>query len=155
MEPTESILVGEGDAGQRLDAFAAKALGVSRGYVRRLLGRGHLSLRGRSTAKGTILRTGDCLEVRPFRHPDQGPAPDPEVQPVLIAEADGLLALDKPAGVPTHPLDYEERGTLLNGLLAVRPEVAGIGEGGLRSGVVHRLDTDTSGVQLFAVREEA
>ena len=155
VEPPDSILVGERNAGQRLDVFAAAALGVSRGYVRRLLARGQLSLRGRSTAKGSILRAGDRLDVRPFRHPDEGPAADPEVSPVLIAEADGLLALDKPAGIPTHPLDYEERGTLLNGLLALRPELAGIGEGGLRSGVVHRLDTGTSGVQLFAVREEA
>jgi 23S rRNA pseudouridine1911/1915/1917 synthase len=30
-----------------------------------------------------------------------------------------------------------------------------VGEGGLRSGVVHRLDVDTSGVLLFAHEEEA
>ena len=44
--------------------------------------------------------------------------------------------------------------TLLNAVLSRRPEIDGVGEGGLRSGVVHRLDVDTSGVQLFATRSE-
>jgi 23S rRNA pseudouridine1911/1915/1917 synthase len=33
--------------------------------------------------------------------------------------------------------------------------VQGVGEGGLRSGVVHRLDVETSGVLLFALEESA
>ena len=37
--------------------------------------------------------------------------------------------------------------------MARRPEVQGVGEAGLRSGVVHRLDVDTSGVLLFATEE--
>jgi 23S rRNA-/tRNA-specific pseudouridylate synthase len=43
----------------------------------------------------------------------------------------------------------------LNALIARHPEIHGVGEGGLRSGVVHRLDVDTSGVLLFATAEEA
>jgi 23S rRNA pseudouridine1911/1915/1917 synthase len=38
---------------------------------------------------------------------------------------------------------------------ARHPEIQGVGEGGLRSGVVHRLDVDTSGVVLFASAEPA
>jgi len=71
----------------------------------------------------------------------------------VLGEGEGWIALDKPAGVPVHPLAPGERGTLLNALVARHPEVTGIGEGGLRSGVVHRLDVDTSGVLLFALEE--
>jgi hypothetical protein len=49
-----------------------------------------------------------------------------------------------------HPLAAGERGTLLGAVVARHPEIQGIGEGGLRSGVVHRLDVDTSGAMLLA-----
>jgi 23S rRNA pseudouridine1911/1915/1917 synthase len=73
----------------------------------------------------------------------------------VLAERDGLIAIDKPAGVAVHPLAPDELGTVLNALVALRPGIAGVGEGGLRSGVVHRLDPGTSGVLVFATRDEA
>jgi 23S rRNA pseudouridine1911/1915/1917 synthase len=96
------------------------------------------------------LHDGDRIDLLEFRHPKEGPAPNPDLEVRVIREEAGLVAVEKPAGMPTHPLDYDERGTLLNGLLARYPGLAGVGEGGLLSGVVHRLDVHTSGVQLFA-----
>ena len=52
-----------------------------------------------------------------------------------------------------HPLSEDETGTVLGAAAARHPEIVGVGEGGLRSGVVHRLDVDTSGVLLMATRE--
>lgn len=145
----------EVDAGHRLDLFLVERLGIPRGYARRLLGRERVQLGGRPAAKGTILRRGDRVQVRPFRHPDAGPPAAPEIAIRVLREADGLLAVDKPAGLPTHPFDCEERATVLNGLLARYPGLLGIGEGGVRSAVVHRLDTLTSGVLLFATLDES
>jgi 23S rRNA pseudouridine1911/1915/1917 synthase len=71
----------------------------------------------------------------------------------VLASGAGWVALDKPAGMPVHPLRSEETGTLLNALVARHPEVQGVGEGGLRSGVAHRLDVDTSGVVLFGTEQ--
>ncbi len=60
--------------------------------------------------------------------------------------------MDKPPGIAVHPLAEGETGTLLNAVVARFPKIQGVGEeGGLRSGVVHRLDTNTSGVMLFAL----
>ncbi len=64
------------------------------------------------------------------------------------------MAVEKPAGLPTHPLDFEETKTALNALLARYPELGGVGDGGLQSGVLHRLDTHTSGVLLFSTRDD-
>ncbi len=136
--------------GKRLDLFLADALDLPRGYMRRLLERGYVRLRGLPGAKGATLREGDRIEVAPFHHPDLGPRPTPELEIQVLVEREGLIAVDKPAGLPTHPLDFEERDTVMNALLARYPDLAGVGEGGLRSGVVHRLDTFTSGVLLFA-----
>lgn len=149
------MVVSPAEAGERLDSYVAERLGLSRRHVVRLLRRERVTLGGRPAAKGTLLRAGDRLEVLPFRGVAEGPPPDPAVQLTVLAEAHGLVAVDKPAGVPTHPLDLEERGTVLSGLLVERPELVGVGEGGVRSGVVHRLDTGTSGVLVFASEERA
>jgi 23S rRNA pseudouridine1911/1915/1917 synthase len=76
--------------------------------------------------------------------------PQPDLALAVLAGGSGWLAVDKPAGMPVHPLRDLETGTVLNALVARRPEVQGVGEAGLRSGVVHRLDVDTSGVLLMA-----
>jgi 23S rRNA pseudouridine1911/1915/1917 synthase len=147
------------EAGRRLDVFLAERLSLSRTEVRRLLGRGAVALDGRplgGSAKGMALAAGARVGVAPFSRPDERRAlPDPDAPLVVLASGPGWLALDKPAGVPVHPLREEERGTVLNAVVARHPELHGVGEGGLRSGVVHRLDVDSSGVLLVALEEGA
>jgi 23S rRNA pseudouridine1911/1915/1917 synthase len=52
-----------------------------------------------------------------------------------------------------HPLEEDERGTLLGAAIARYPQIQGVGEQGLRSGIVHRLDVDTSGCLLVATEQ--
>jgi 23S rRNA pseudouridine1911/1915/1917 synthase len=154
-------VAGAADAGKRLDVFLAERLALSRAQTRRLLARGAVSLDGRplaADAKGIPLAEGVRVEVEPFRAPEhQRALPDDEAAASLrvLAEGPGWLAVDKPPGMPVHPLREDERGTVLNAVAVRHPEIHGVGEGGLRSGVVHRLDVDTSGVLLLATREES
>jgi 23S rRNA pseudouridine1911/1915/1917 synthase len=151
--------VAAAEARRRLDVFLAERLSLSRAEVRRLLERGAVAVDGRpvaGSAKGTALAAGARVEVAPFSRPDERrPLPDPEAPLAVLASGSGWLAVDKPAGVPVHPLREDERGTVLNAVIARHPELFGVGEGGLRSGVVHRLDVDTSGVLLVATAEPA
>lgn len=155
MEPEQTIEIGASQAGERLDAVVARALGLSRGWVRKLLDAERVLLAGRPAAKGTILREGDRIEVLPFARPEAGPLANPELVLEVVREAAGLVAVDKPAGMAVHPLDPDETDTALNALVARFPEIVGVGEAGLRSGVVHRLDPGTSGVLVFGVRADA
>src|SRR5690606_17413297 len=147
------------EAGARLDAWLAARLGVGRTAVRALLERGAVRVDGRRAGrghKGAALAAGACVVVEGFAPPAARRAPaEPERPLVVLASGPGWLAVDKPPGVPVHPLREGERGTLAGAVLARRPEMAGVGEGGLRSGVVHRLDVDTSGVVLFATEAAA
>jgi len=149
--------VSEAEAGARLDVFLARVLPASRGQVRALLAARGVSVDGGGVdlgAKGRILAAGQRVALsEPTVAAASAPEPEPEAELRVLAAGDGWLALDKPAGMPVHPLAPGERGTLLNALVARHPEVTGVGEGGLRSGVVHRLDVDTSGVLLFATGE--
>ncbi len=152
-----SFRIREGEAGARLDVFLARVLPASRGQVRALLSAGGVRVDGSAVdlgAKGRILRVGQSVGLsEPTLAAASAPEPEPEAPLTVLARGAGWLAVDKPAGTPVHPLAPGERGTLLNALVARHPEVTGVGEGGLRSGVVHRLDVDTSGVLLFATEE--
>ncbi len=156
---SRALTVAEEDRGRRLDVFLAEKLHLSRAQARRLLARGDVSIDGRrvaTAAKGEALWAGATVRVAPFTRPEsQQPLPEPDAPLVVLARGPGWLAVENPSGVPVHPLAPEECGTLLNALIARHPELQGVGEGGLRSGVVHRLDVDTSGVLLFASEEEA
>jgi 23S rRNA pseudouridine1911/1915/1917 synthase len=147
--------VAAAEAGARLDVVLAARLGVGRAAVRALLERGAVRLATRRVGyrdKARPVAAGELVEVEGFAAPDARRAlAEPDLPLVVLAEGPGWVAVDKPAGRPVHPLREDERGTLLGALVARRPEVHGVGEGGLRSGVVHRLDVDTSGVLLFAL----
>jgi 23S rRNA pseudouridine1911/1915/1917 synthase len=64
---------------------------------------------------------------------------------VLYQDAD-LLVIDKPAGMVVHPAAGNPDGTLQNALLHHDSALENLP----RSGIVHRLDKDTSGVMVVA-----
>ncbi len=78
------------------------------------------------------------------------PRPEPEALPVAVVyEDDSLIAVDKPPGMVVHPTYKNWSGTLLNGLLwHVR------GRAGVEPSIVTRLDKDTSGLVLVALKPE-
>jgi len=149
------LVVSEQDAGRRLDAYLADHLGLSRAAARRLLARGGVRIGGRpAKVKGGALAAGLQIEVAAFTpEPFLRPEAEPELPLHVLTEGPGWLVVDKPAGVPVHALAPGEKGSLLSAVAARHPEIAGVGEGGLRSGVVHRLDVDTSGAVLFATED--
>jgi 23S rRNA pseudouridine1911/1915/1917 synthase len=151
------FVVEPGAAGRRLDVWLAERLGIGRAGVRKLLEAGVVSLDGRPLErrdKSAPTEAGSHVVVAGFAAPDARRAiAEPALPLVVLASGAGWIAIDKPAGAPVHPLRTDETGTLLNALIARHPEVHGVGEGGLRSGVAHRLDVHTSGVVLFGTDE--
>lgn len=146
-------------AGKRLDAALADLLNESRAQARRLLERGGVTLDGhamRPNEKGKLLTLGQRLEVTGYLSREEERAlATPDAPLRIVAEGEGWVVVDKPAGVPVHPLEPTETGSVLNALIARHPQMHGVGEGGLRSGVVHRLDLETSGVLIFATTQPA
>lgn len=145
-------VTGTGSA-MRLDALLASRLGISSAEARRLLDAGAVRVDGRTYGlrdKGNRLPPGAAVEVTA---PLATPQPQAELLVPILAQGPGWVAVDKPAGMPVHPLRPGERGTVLNFLVACFANILGIGEGSLRSGVVHRLDVETSGVLLFATNQ--
>jgi 23S rRNA pseudouridine1911/1915/1917 synthase len=154
---TQDFEIAPEDAHQRLDVVLARRLDLSRAQTRKLLESGRVTLDGTPvgrSVKGLSVEAGARVAIEDFVHPrDRRARPEPDADLTVLAEGPGWVAVDKPAGRAVHPLDADEIGTLLNGLVARWPAMQGVGEGGLRSGVLHRLDRDTSGAMLFATED--
>ena len=146
---TERYDVPDALAGERLDRAVATLTGWSRADVAALIDAGAVRVDGHARRRSHRLAAGAHIEVLDEPRPPGPPGPDPTVPLVVVDEDADLIVVDKPAGLVVHPGTGAETGTLVHGLLARYPEIAGVGDP-TRPGIVHRLDRDTSGLMLVA-----
>jgi len=142
------------EGGQRLDLFLAqRAQGLSRSRVKRLILEGHALVNSEIAGPARRIKAGDTVSLSV--PPPAAMSLAPEVIPLRVVYQDEhLLVVDKPAGLAVHPAPGHPSGTLVNALLALCPDLSGIG-GELRPGIVHRLDKDTSGLMVVAKSDAA
>lgn len=138
-------------AGERVDRVVAMLTGRSRAEVVDLIEGGVVLLDGVVVStKSHRVHAGQRLSADVPDLPARlGPQPDPAVDLVVLHADDHIIVIDKPAGLVVHPGAGNDTGTLVNGLLARYPELAGVGEEH-RPGIVHRLDRGTSGLLVVA-----
>lgn len=133
-----------------MDIFVAKALSLSRAFTQRLIKEGKIKVEGESAKCGYRLKKGELINYE-VPEPEWIEAEEGEVD--VLFEDDDILAVNKPAGVLTHPTPSKRYHTLINFLLYSHT-LCSIGAP-YRPGVVHRLDKDTSGVIIFAKSQRA
>ncbi len=154
----ESFVVPAELDGERLDKATAKlATNLSVARVKRAIDEGQVRVDGRHRAKGTSVAAGETITIArdEVAAPDAPAVPEPDALLVVRFESPSVLVVDKPAGIPTAPLRANERGTLVNALVGHYPELAGVGYGPREPGVLHRLDTGTSGLVIVARNAKA
>ena len=126
------------DGGLRLDQLVAARTGLSRRAAREALKLGGVQVdRRRVKVAGRIPPAG--AEIRVAFDPDLPPVPDTPIP--VVFEDRWLLAVDKPAGLPTQGTWASDRHDLLALLKTQRPD--------LRLHLQHRLDQGTSGLLLL------
>ncbi|MFZ2621504.1 MAG: RluA family pseudouridine synthase [Minisyncoccia bacterium] len=85
------------------------------------------------------------------------------MEPTILYEDKEVLVINKPSGLVVHSDGKTEEKTLVDWILSKYPEIKDVGEPGStatgetipRSGIVHRLDRDTSGVMVVAKTKES
>ena len=158
---TLSLVVPASLDGVRVDRAVALLADVSRSSVDALVADGRVVVDGRAvTSRSTRLVVGQTLEVdRPDEVAAPGPEPDPGVEFTVVHQDDDIVVVDKPAGLVVHPGAGHRSGTLVNGLVARFPDLAGlpgqVGSEPDRPGIVHRLDRGTSGLLVVARTPDA
>jgi 23S rRNA pseudouridine1911/1915/1917 synthase len=142
--------------GERVDRVVSLVSGCSRSEAATLIDRGAVRIDGRVVAAGRQrVAAGQLLDIDLRELPTESlPAPDADVPVNVVYEDANVLVVDKPPGLVVHPGAGEGGGTLVNGLLARHPTLAGVGEAH-RPGMVHRLDRDTSGLLVVALTPTA
>jgi 23S rRNA pseudouridine1911/1915/1917 synthase len=137
------------EAGERLDKFLVRRCPeLGRRAAADFVARGLVRVAGRRASKSQRLVPGDEVTV-PLEWAAAPPA-DLEAALSVRLERDDLVVVDKPAGQPSAPLSADETGTLAGALLARYPEMKGIGYRAREPGLLHRLDTRTSGLMVAA-----
>ena len=156
-----SVVVPASLDGVRVDRAVALLADVSRSAVDVLVADGRVTVDGRTLAsRSTRLTAGQTLVVdRPEETGPTGPEGDDSVVFTVVHEDPAVIVVDKPAGLVVHPGAGHRSGTLVHGLVARYPDVAGlpglVGSEPDRPGIVHRLDRGTSGLMVVARTPEA
>ncbi|HEU4463960.1 MAG TPA: RluA family pseudouridine synthase, partial [Gemmatimonadota bacterium] len=110
---------------------------------------GSVSVDGRAVRRASEpVAAGSEIVVEVPPKPESALAPA-EIPLSILFEDDDCLVVDKPAGLVVHPGPGHPGDTVVNALLHLRPQVAGVGDE-RKAGLVHRLDMDTSGCLLAA-----
>jgi 23S rRNA pseudouridine1911/1915/1917 synthase len=148
--------------GTRLDRYIAENLG--------LLSRSQIKARelkavinGKEAKISRTVKNGDALELVWKEAEPLNIIPE-NIPLDIIYEDERAAVINKAQGMVVHPGAGNRRGTLANALYYRRLERSGLtdglaetepGTGGLRPGIVHRLDKETSGVIIAAYDDEA
>jgi 23S rRNA pseudouridine1911/1915/1917 synthase len=85
------------------------------------------------------------------------------MNPEILFENTDVLVINKPAGLMVHNNGHSQEPTVAEWLIEYIPTAKGVGEPQLsqkgeeleRSGIVHRLDKETSGVMILAKTQES
>jgi 23S rRNA pseudouridine1911/1915/1917 synthase len=137
----------------RLDQYLVKEFGYSRAYIQKLIANQAILVNGHPAKASYKLTEDDQVSA------DIPPPKKPEIVaeniPLdIVYEDQDLLAINKPAGMVTHPACGHYTGTLVNALMTYCEDLSGIG-GVARPGIIHRLDKDTTGLILVAKHDKS
>ncbi len=130
-------------AGQRLDNFLLRELkGVPKSRVYNILRRGEVRVNKGRAKPDYKLCAGDIVRVPPVRLSEREAPAVPKsleesIREAVLYEDDGLLIINKPSGLAVHGGSGVSLG-LIESLPQVFPDYRHLG-------LVHALDTDTSG----------
>lgn len=148
------VEIDAGSDGQRIDNFLLRELkGVPKSRIYNLLRRGEVRVnKGRVKAEHRLC-AGDVVRIPPLRAAAEAAAPNVSVAlsdrlaEAILFEDEGLLVVDKPAGLAVHGGSGVSLG-LIEALRVMRPQARFLE-------LVHRLDRDTSGLIMVAKKRSA
>ena len=138
--------------GTRVDVWLAQHVAeLSRKTAQRLCDQQRVLQNGRRVKKSDPVQSGANISYDLDESDEALPAP--EIPLVVVKETPHFVVVNKPAGIPCAAVYGRNTGTLAGALLARYPEMSDVGFGPRDPGLVHRLDTFTSGLVVAARNE--
>jgi 23S rRNA pseudouridine1911/1915/1917 synthase len=137
-------------ADQRLDIVASELFeNFSRSQIKKWIANGFILVNGDLSKPKDKVQENDEIEINPIEEKKVSWGEE-DIDFDVIDENNNFIIINKKPGLVMHPGAGCYSGTLANGLIYKYPELTNLP----RSGIVHRLDKDTSGVVLVAKNEK-
>lgn len=134
---------------KKLENFLKKEFPI--GYVRKLFRKNGVRINGHRAREDDVVRAGDRIHLYvPFEVTKNTPAPSAGSSSIeTIFEDDGLLVINKPAGLAVHEGKTVRKRESVLGILETRFRAAAIAPR-----LIHRLDKNTSGLLMIAKNQQ-
>lgn len=114
-----------------------------------------IQCRSRKLMPGLRIERGECVIIHDATPLEwEFPRENVELSISTLYEDEETLVVEKPSGLPVHPLLPWETESVVQAVLVHHPYLCGIGEP-RAPGLVHRLDNETSGCLVFAKSKES
>lgn len=156
----QTYLVTADGTGQRLDRWLTEHLAdVTRSRIQELIAECHVLVNDAAVKPSHKLAMGErvVVDVAALSRPALRVEPE-DIPLEILYEDEDVVVINKPAGMVVHAGagQHAQQGTLVNALLGRYQRLSSGSEpGGLRPGIVHRLDKDTSGCIVVARNDRA
>ena len=148
----KKILVKSENENKRLDTFLTEDLGESRNFIAKNIKSGKIKVNNNIVKCGYMLKDNDEITIEDLTVDTTVKAEDIPLE--ILYEDDDIIVVNKRSGMVVHPGNGNHEHTLVNALMGHTDDLSDEG-GSERSGIVHRIDKDTSGILLIAKTNEA
>ncbi len=148
------FVVDKGQGLQRIDKYVqAKIEGISRNKIQNTARAGNILVNGEPVKPNYKVKPLDEISIV-MAHPPREIELIPEDIPIeIIYEDEHIIVINKEAGMVVHPGYGNYTGTLVNALVYHFENLPHQEGEGIKPGLVHRIDKDTSGLLLVAKTE--
>ncbi|MBQ7215621.1 MAG: RluA family pseudouridine synthase [Synergistaceae bacterium] len=139
---------------ERLDVYLSGVLNISRTKAAAYIKKGCVKSVPDTKLKPSMkVSAGQKFLAEIPESPNLKGLPAEDVAFDVVYEDEYLLVINKPSGLVVHPAPGNWSHTLVNGLVYRYPDMRKLEER-MRPGIVHRLDSPTSGLMIAARTQE-
>jgi len=140
-------IISEESKGLRADqGIALENPQYSRSLIQKWIKKGSVLVNNKTIRTKEILLEGDKISITPEENISTDDIRPENIKIEIAYEDEDLIVINKHSNIIAHPAAGHHSGTLANGLVYMYPELSNLP----RSGLIHRLDKDTTGLLIVA-----
>lgn len=148
---TINISITADQVNERLDSVISYTIpSCSRSTANKMITSGLVTVNQVGKKPGYKVKCNDQISIRLQDHIENERVTSQKMPIDIQYEDEHIIVINKPAGLVVHPAPGHLSGTLVNGLLHHDANIINTTDDVHRSGIVHRLDKDTSGIMVVA-----
>ena len=146
-----TIIVNDLSNSTRIDTYLSDILDDwTRSQIKLQIEKGGVTINGKVVTKaGYSVKNNDTIDINFSVNTDMINVSAENIPLDIVYEDDFLAVINKPQGMVVHPAPGNINHTLVNALLYHFDQISS-GTEGIRPGIVHRIDKDTSGLLVVA-----